>query len=770
MGKTPLGSPASPHAVRDTQHDLGIDLGHVRSTSVIARLPAEQAPLLSIVVDCEEEFDWRYPIRGTPYSLRSVPPLRRVAEILARQDARLTIMATYAIVEHDESWRDLVAIVRDCGAAIGAHMHAWITPPFLEEPTLQNSYQGNLLREVEASKIETLLAALSARTGEPVSLFRAGRYGFGTSTAEFLAERGIKIDLSFMPHFDYTDTGGASFTGVSCDPFWFSDDRRLFEFPMTAGFTGWMKGRGTKLFAKLNARSLRYLRLPSVLANGGLLNRVRLSPEGVSLAEAKALTRSLHAQGHRVFHLSFHSTSLVPGAAPYVATDEDAARLVAWLTQYVDFFQREFHGQVVTPDAVEALARGALTARGPAGREGEARAAQSGSAQPGSAPAPPIPPVSMPPAPIPPVPVPPGSAPAPSVPAGLRLAPCAAFAPRVSVIVPTYDRADLVERAVRSALEQTYPVSEVIVVDDGSRDATRSVLAPLCDRIVYIYQDNQGVSMARNRAIQHATGDLVAFLDSDDAWEPGKLALQIECFQQFPRLVMLGTNAWEVTEKGIVRPDFMRTYTVYRSYDRLRDQFEEHRIAIGDATATLFLGDFSSPMFLGNFFVTSTVLVRRDVLLQAGLFDVAMLNAGEDYDLFWRICQLGQAGVIDIPTVRFRRGGIDHLHTSPQMALSNLWAIERYLSQHPDGPDLEPDLITHRLAESYAWAGRSLFDHDRPMEARPFLRKAIRQGGGSVRLRAYEAFTWMPGWTIPAARRAVQEFRRAMTRAPKARR
>jgi glycosyltransferase involved in cell wall biosynthesis len=761
-GETILDRPTSPHAVRDSQHDPGIDLGPVHSASVMARLPAEQAPLLSIVVDCEEEFDWRYPIRGTPYSLKSVPPLRRAAETLARQDAKLTIMATYAIVEHDPSWHELNAIVRDCGAAIGAHMHAWITPPFLEEPTLQNSFQGNLLREVEASKIETLLAAVSARTGEPVRLFRAGRYGFGTSTAEFLAERGIRIDLSFMPHFDYTDTGGASFTGVSCDPFWFADDRRLFEFPMTAGFTGWMKGSGSRLFARLNARSLRYLRLPSVLANGGLLNRVRLSPEGVTLAEAKALTRSLHAQGHRVFHLSFHSTSLVPGAAPYVATDDDAARLVDWLSQYVAFFQTEFLGRVVTPDAIEAAARGALTA----GRQGNgAEDVRSALVKPA-----PVRPAPVRPAPVRPAPV--WSAPVWLAPVWPAVAPHEAAAARVSVIIPTYNRADLVERAVRSALEQTYPVSEVIVVDDGSRDATRAVLAglmlaPLGDRIAYIYQDNQGVSMARNRGIQSATGELIAFLDSDDVWEPWKLALQIGCLQQYPRMVMLGTNAWEVGENGVTRPDFMRTYSVYKSYDRLREQFEEHQIVLGDASATLFFGDFSSPMFLGNFFVTSTVVVRRDVLLQAGLFDVAMLNAGEDYDLFWRICQLGQAGVIDVPSVRFRRGGIDHLHASPQMALSNLWAIERYLSKHPEGPDLDRDLITSRVAESYAWAGRSLFDHDRPMEARPFLRQAINQGAGSLRLRAYEAFTWMPGWTIPAARRAVQQFRRAATLASK---
>lgn len=706
----------SPHAVRTATHDLRIDFEEIRRSSIAAGLGADRAPMLSIVVDCEEEFDWQSPIRGTAYGLRSVAPLRRVAETLARQDAALTVMTTYSIVRHDESWQVLNTIAKDFGAAIGAHLHAWMTPPFVEEPTLQNSYQGNLTREVEASKIETLLSAISDRTGEPVRLFRAGRYGFGASTAEFLAARGIEIDLSFMPHFDYTDSGGNSFTDVPCDPFWFGPDLRLFEFPMTAGFTGWMKDHGPALFTKFNARSVRHLRLPSVLANSGLLNRVRLSPEGVTLEEAKALTRSLFQQGHRLFHLSFHSTSLVPGAAPYVATDDEAHHLVSWLSQYIAFFQQELSGSVVTPAIAEAAARAALPDPQP----------KVESVRPAAA-----------------------------------VASGAYEDPRVSVIIPTYNRADLVGRAVQSALDQTYPVSEIIVVDDGSRDATRSVLEPFSDRIHYIYQENQGVSMARNRALREASGELVAFLDSDDMWEPWKMEMQVSCFRRYPHLVMLGTNGWAENEHGAIRPDFMRSYSVHRSYAHVRDRFTECQIEANGSLVPMFYGDFSSPMFLGNFFVTPTVVVRRDVLNKAGLFDVAMRNAGEDYDLFWRICELGHAGVIDVPAVRFRRGGGDHLHANPQMALSNMRAIDRFMRQHPNGPELPPDLIARRLADSYAWVGRALFDHDRPVEARPYLREAIKRGAGSPRIRVYEAFTWMPDWTIPAARRVMQGIRRA---------
>jgi len=701
-----------------TPDDFHLGHGPIANAPITARFPSEQQSLLSIVVDCEEEFDWRYPVRGTPYTCRSIPPLYRLSERMAAQDAPLTILATYPIIKHEASWRGLMEMRNDHGAVIGAHLHPWVTPPFVEKPTLENSYQGNLPPEIEAEKIETLLRALADR-GSAATLFRAGRYGFGTSTADFLASRGIIVDLSFMPHFDYGETGGMSFTGVTCDPFWFSEHVRLFEVPMTAGFIGSMRGWGVKLFSRLNSPAPRSMRLPSMLANSGLLNRVRLSPEGVTLAEAKALTRILYAQGHRAFHLSFHSSSLVPGSTPYVTADAGVSRLVEWLEQFVHFFQQEFGGRVVTPDVVEAASREASQRGQPDILELpiDGRSLGAGATSPG---------------------------------------------PRVSVIIPTYNRADLVGRAVRSAVEQSYPLHQIIIVDDGSSDDTRAALAPYLGQVCYIYQENQGVSGARNRGIQEATGDLVAFLDSDDVWEPWKIEMQVACLKQFPDLTMLGTNAWTVSHNGEKRSDFIRTYSVYKLFERVRSRFSEQYLIVGDRSGTLYFGDFSSPMFLGNFFLTSTVIVRRDVLQRAGAFDLEMRNAGEDYDLFWRISELGPVGVIDIPAARFRRGGIDHLHSSPEMALSNLRAINRFLQSHPDGPSLATDLIDGRLAESYAWAGLSLFDHDRPVEAKPFLRQAIKRGSGTIRIRIYEFLTLMPGWTIPAARRLAQNIKKAM--------
>src|SRR5262245_23003010 len=101
--------------------------------------------------------------------------------------------------------------------------------------------------------------------------------------------------------------------------------------------------------------------------------------------------------------------------------------------------------------------------------------------------------------------------------------------PLISVIIPTYNSARFVIDAVESALAQSYPSLEVIVVDDGSSDDTQERLGPWEGRIKYFYQPNSGPAKARNRGIKEARGDLIAFLDADDQWLPEKLNKQWEC-------------------------------------------------------------------------------------------------------------------------------------------------------------------------------------------------------------------------------------------------
>src|SRR5262245_46858211 len=106
--------------------------------------------------------------------------------------------------------------------------------------------------------------------------------------------------------------------------------------------------------------------------------------------------------------------------------------------------------------------------------------------------------------------------------------------PLVSIVIPTYNREDLVAQAIESAVAQTHPRCEVIVVDDGSTDATADVLRRFEGRIIAVRQENKGLSGARNTGIRKASGSFVGFLDSDDLWEPPLVAAALSVFDAHP--------------------------------------------------------------------------------------------------------------------------------------------------------------------------------------------------------------------------------------------
>ncbi|MDF0750462.1 glycosyltransferase [Marinobacter sp. 71-i] len=134
--------------------------------------------------------------------------------------------------------------------------------------------------------------------------------------------------------------------------------------------------------------------------------------------------------------------------------------------------------------------------------------------------------------------------------------------PLVSIVTPTYNRADFIEQAVNSVLAQTYANFELLIVDDGSTDNTRELLEPaLADsRVRYFHQENQGQSVARNLAISEAKGDFVCFLDSDNYWPPEKLEKQVELFRQhsdydviYGDIIIIDETGKEVTRKNMSR-------------------------------------------------------------------------------------------------------------------------------------------------------------------------------------------------------------------------
>jgi hypothetical protein len=262
-------------------------------------------------------------------------------------------MIDYAVASQRAGYAPLLEPVAGGRCEIGAHLHPWVNPPVNEEICARNSYPCNLPPELERAKLRALTDTITANLGVRPKSYKAGRYGIGAQTPAFLAEEGYQIDLSVVPTRDYSADGGPDFSGfLSTRPYWIDGERTLLELPFTTSFIGALSDVGAPLFRGLDSRAGRLLHLPGIFARLGLLNRVGLTPEGVTIAEAKALTRHLLDHGERVFTMAFHSTSLTPGSTPYVTTDADLAGFHQWLDAYFAFFAKEIGGIFMTPTEI----------------------------------------------------------------------------------------------------------------------------------------------------------------------------------------------------------------------------------------------------------------------------------------------------------------------------------------------------------------------------------------------------------------------------------
>lgn len=224
--------------------------------------------------------------------------------------------------------------------------------------------------------------------------------------------------------------------------------------------------------------------------------------------------------------------------------------------------------------------------------------------------------------------------------------------PQVSVIIPTFNRAWAVGRAIDSVLSQDYPNFELIVVDDGSTDPTRDLLSAYTDRIVCIYQSNQGVSAARNRGIAAASGDLIAFLDSDDYWLTDKLSRQVGFFNGRPGALICQTEEIWIRNGRRVNP-------------RRRHQKPAGDIFIPSLELCLV-----SP---------SAVMMERALLNKMGGFD-ENLPACEDYDLWLRVSCQYPVHLIQTPLIVKQGGHADQLSRRPGLDKYRIFAIEKILA------------------------------------------------------------------------------------------
>jgi glycosyltransferase involved in cell wall biosynthesis len=207
--------------------------------------------------------------------------------------------------------------------------------------------------------------------------------------------------------------------------------------------------------------------------------------------------------------------------------------------------------------------------------------------------------------------------------------------PRVSVIIPTYNRAHFIAEAIRSVLSQTYRDFEIIVVDDGSTDNTKEVVNSFKDHhIRYIYQDNQRVCVARNNGIEVSKGEYIVLLDSDDVLMEKAIERELHMLERNPEVGLSYGQKYMMDEKGHIfalRKPKHRAPGVYRGAKEIINLFR-----------------------YGNYIVPSTTMIRRSSIIDVGLFDPAFNAGSNDFEMWVRIAKKYAVAYIAEPVAKYR--------------------------------------------------------------------------------------------------------------------
>lgn len=230
--------------------------------------------------------------------------------------------------------------------------------------------------------------------------------------------------------------------------------------------------------------------------------------------------------------------------------------------------------------------------------------------------------------------------------------------PEISVVIPSYNYAHLIQETLESAFAQTYTDYEIIVVDDGSADNTRDVLQPYLGRITYHYQNNQGLAAARNTGTRLARGKYITYLDADDIWLPDNLRIKHEILSRYPGLGGVFSDFCIFSASGVSHPRGMKE--LYPFFKRTGLEYQEifqEQSEVGTGgnhTAPVYIGTVFDSLFWGNFILPTTMLVNRSCIQQVGDFRAHMRNQ-EDYEYWLRFTRQYPIAFVDEVLAKYRR-------------------------------------------------------------------------------------------------------------------
>lgn len=315
--------------------------------------------------------------------------------------------------------------------------------------------------------------------------------------------------------------------------------------------------------------------------------------------------------------------------------------------------------------------------------------------------------------------------------------------PSISAVIPAYNGASYLGSAVASVRRQSVGVSEIIVVDDGSVDDTAAVATSLGPDVRCLRQENAGPAAARNRGVEAAHGEWIAFLDADDQWTEDKTARQLAAIDACPSLALVASDMAQIDADGLV------TEVSALTRAGLLEQFQAlDGRPVPNALAALLET---------NFIPTGTVLVRRQTLIEVGLFDPG-IRYGEDLELWARLAARHPIACLpQVHLLRRRHGANATSETEAMlrdltqvMSAARRWSAKTLRDQGRD-----PDRL---VAGAWADLGYWYFTQRRPAEARDAFGRSLSEHLSTRALAYYAACTALPPGVLYGLRRFKQRL------------
>ena len=300
------------------------------------RFHADFGQRFIVTVDTEEEFDWSKPFDRSGHGLSHVPRLGKFQQFCEGCGVVPVYLIDFPVASDPLTVEVLGEAISAGRAEVGVQLHPWVSPPHTEQVNEFNSFAGNLDPDLERAKFNKLRDTIEDAFGVPPRIYRAGRYGLGPATAGILSETGIAFDTSVRSRFDYSGGGGPDYRQHPLRPYWIDRAAGLIELPLTTVFWGVLRQQGDWIYPRLwRAPAVR-----GVLSKLGMLERIPLTPEGVSADEAiKGIDIALD-DGLPLLVFSFHSPSLRPGLTPYVHDEDDLDSFYDWWRRIFTYLER----------------------------------------------------------------------------------------------------------------------------------------------------------------------------------------------------------------------------------------------------------------------------------------------------------------------------------------------------------------------------------------------------------------------------------------------